>query len=68
MKHFDNSLDSATSYLASAFAGFTAWMGEWNWMAIGAAILLVARLAKDVPDAIDFWKDKLRKKRRDKSN
>lgn len=64
MKHFDNSLDSAVSYITSAFAGFAAWLGEWNWMAIGAAILLIARLAKDVPDAIDFWKERMNKRKK----
>ena len=28
------------------------WVGDVNWMAVGAGILLLARLAQDVPKAI----------------
>lgn len=57
--------DAYLSYFTSGLAGFAAWLGEVNWMAVGAGVLLVARLVKDVPEAYEslavrykLWKAK----------
>lgn len=42
--------DSAQSYLASAL-GF---MQDVNWMAVGAGVLLIARLVQDIPPAVEM--------------
>lgn len=44
----DNFSSAAQSY-ATVGMGF---VSELDWMAIGAMILLIARLCKDVPDAV----------------
>lgn len=34
--------------------------GDWEWMKIGGAVLLIARLVSDVPPALVYIKQKLR--------
>lgn len=41
-----------TSYLAVC-GGF---MASVNWMAVGAVVLLIARLLVDIPKAYFYWK------------
>lgn len=45
----DHVVSSCTSYAA---CGMWFQLGEINWGTVGASVLLIARLAKDVPDAI----------------
>lgn len=54
----DDIAQALQSYLASAL-GF---MSEVNWMAVGAGILLIARLIQDVPKAYETIKHYMRKK------
>lgn len=48
--------DTAMGYIAAGFVGFTAYIEETlsdiNWMTVGAGLLLISRLAKDVPDGV----------------
>lgn len=57
-----NVAESCTSYMACGLG----YLSELNWGAIGATILLVARLVKDVPEAYAAIKKYLsqRKKRK----
>lgn len=63
---------AAVSYLASFLAYLTSrleyvldYIGDLNWMQIGAAALLIARLVTDVPQA---WEaiQKIRRKRKER--
>ena len=65
MSTFNEATAAGQSYLASAL-GF---MQDVNWMAVGAGVLLVARLVQDVPKAIEAAVHYYRKwKNRDKGN
>lgn len=49
MRHIEDFTGAAQSYLASGL-GF---MSDVNWMAVGAGVLLAARLIQDVPKAVE---------------
>lgn len=59
--------DSCTTYLACAVAMHADIATSLDWAKVGAVVLLVARLIKDIPDAIDTVV-RLYKKYKDKRN
>lgn len=61
MQH--NSLEACTSYLACTIA----YAKDIDWATAGAVILLVARLIKDVPEAYDAIRARIKKNKNDKS-
>jgi len=63
----DNIVEAATGYGVSVI-GFAQ---DLNWVAIGSAALLVARLIVDVPKAIEMirsWRSKPKRVKRGKRN
>jgi len=56
----DNVVEACTSY---SVCGLLMTIQEIDWMTLGAIVLLVARLVKDVPDAYDAIVDRINKRR-----
>lgn len=56
-----NAVEACTSYIACSLVMH---IQEINWATVGAVVLLVARLCKDVPDAYDAIKSRLKKKKK----
>lgn len=57
--------DACTSY---SVCGVLITVQDINWATVGAVVLLIARLIKDVPDAYDSMMKRIRKRKHDKSN
>ena len=62
-----NLIDPCMSY---STCGIVLAIQDVDWMAVGAVILLIARLLKDIPDAYDSVKEriKLYKESKDKTD
>lgn len=59
----NHTLDACTSYLACTIA----YTKDIDWATVGAVILLIARLVKDVPEAYDAIRARIKKNKNDKS-
>jgi hypothetical protein len=59
----ENVIAACTSYTTCAILST---IHEINWTTVGAVVLLVARLCKDVPDAYDSIVTRIRKYKKDK--
>lgn len=67
MRILDDATGSAQAYAGVAFG----WLSDVNWMAVGAAVLLISRLIQDVPKAYLDLKDlyqKYKEKKHDKQS
>jgi len=53
---------AVTSYLAVGIANAQEITANWDWLAIGAGILLLARLVQDVPKAFIYLKGLFKRK------
>jgi hypothetical protein len=64
---FREATGSAVTYMTSAIGYACSQVADWNWMQIGAAVLLIARLMQDVPKAYVAIKRMLHKNEKRKS-
>lgn len=58
----NNIADACTSYMTCGILVSS----DINWGAVGAGILLVARLMKDIPDAYDAIRKRIKKRNKKK--
>lgn len=55
-----NGIEACTSYMA---CGLALHIQNIDWATVGAVVLLIARLVKDVPDAYDSLRARLAKRK-----
>lgn len=60
-----NGFEACTSYMT---CGMILHIQEINWTTVGAVVLLIARLVKDVPNAYDAIRSRIEKNKQNKEN